>query len=433
MPTTLTMPALSPSMQEGTLARWLVGEGDEIAAGDVIAEIETDKATMEFEAPRSGVVARILVPAGSGAVAVATAIAVLAENRAEAAAMAAGTAAEAGPASAPGPAVSAASAPAAVIQPARGARVAASPLARRIAAIKGVELAMLSGSGPQGRIVRRDVEAATLAATAAPAPVPAPVAPIADAPAPAAAVEPAAVEALYRPGSYDVVKLDAMRRAIARRLTESKRTVPHFYLRADVELDALMALRAQVNAAAPVRDGGAPAWRISVNDMVIKALASALRDVPDANVTWAGDSILRHRTVDVAVAVAIEGGLITPIIRNAAAKSLSAISGEMKDLAARARARRLAPEEYQGGSTSVSNLGMYGVVSFDAVINPPHGTILAVGAAGRRPFARGDQLAVATAMTVTLSVDHRAVDGALGAELLDAFKRYAENPLMLLA
>jgi pyruvate dehydrogenase E2 component (dihydrolipoamide acetyltransferase) len=306
-------------------------------------------------------------------------------------------------------------------------------LARRIAAIKGVELSMLSGSGPHGRIVRRDVETATAAATAAPAPAPVPVAPIADAPASTAAVEPAAVEALYRPGSYDVVKLDAMRRAIARRLTESKQTVPHFYLRADVELDALMALRAQVNAAAPVRDGGAPTWRISVNDMVIKALSLALRDVPDANVTWAHDSILRHHTVDVAVAVAIEGGLITPIIRNAAAKSLSTISGEMKDLAARARARRLAPEEYQGGSTSVSNLGMYGVASFDAVINPPHGTILAVGAAGRRPVVRGDQLAVATVMTVTLSVDHRAVDGALGAELLDAFKRYAENPLTLMA
>ncbi len=431
MPITLAMPALSPTMEEGTLARWLVGEGDRVAAGDVIAEIETDKATMEYEAPAAGVIARIIVAAGSAGVAVRTPVALLAEEGEDAASVAAGWQ-PAGPvqtAVAPVPARPAGNGAAGAGAPAvASGRVAASPLARRLAATRGVDLAGLSGSGPRGRIVSRDVEAAaSISATretgrpvlAVPPPAPEP------ARAPAAASP-------YPPGSYEIVELDPMRRTIARRLTESKQTVPHFYLRADIELDAALALRAQINAAAP-RDGAEPAWKISVNDMMIKALACALRDVPEANVTWDDGRMLRHKPVDVAVAVALDGGLITPVVRDAGTKTLSVISNEMKRLAARARERKLAPEDYQGGTTSLSNLGMFGVSSFDAVINPPHGTILAVGAAERRFVVRGEAGVIATVMTVTLSVDHRTVDGALGARLLAAFKRLVENPLALLA
>ena len=432
MPITLTMPALSPTMEEGTPARWLVRDGDRVAAGDVVAEIETDKATIEFESPESGILARIIVPDGTGSVAVHTPIALLAAEGEDVAATAAGpviadAAAGAEAVAAPQPVTNGAGDGTVLrtVLPADAKRVAASPLARRVAKMRGVDLLSITGSGPDGRIVLRDVEAASAS--------PAPPKVAAAAAAPATAPD-ATATGLYRPGSYEVVELDAMRRTIARRLTEAKQTVPHFYLRADVALDALLALREQLNAAAPLRDGTGPAWRISVNDLMIKALACALRDVPEANVTWADDGrMLRHRAVDVAVAVAIEGGLITPVIHSAESKSVSAISGEMKELAARARERKLAPEEYQGGTTSLSNLGMFGVSSFDAVINPPHGTILAVGAAEKRPAVRDSEIAIATTMTVTLSVDHRTVDGALGAGLLAALKRHVENPLALLA
>ncbi|WP_164662203.1 pyruvate dehydrogenase complex dihydrolipoamide acetyltransferase [Tropicibacter sp. Alg240-R139] len=427
MPITLTMPALSPTMEEGTLASWLVAEGDRIEAGDVIAEIETDKATMEYEAPTAGVLARIIVSAGSENIAVNTVIALMAEEGEDPGTVLAAEPAEPSKGTSPQPELAASGTSAAASLPTgkqEDDRLKASPLARRIAAEAGVKLASVSGTGPNGRIVRVDVEAKIASGeTLNRAATVVPTAPLAA----------ANVSGLYPDGSYEVVKLDTMRKTIARRLTESKQNVPHFYLRADVELDALLTFRSQLNAAAPTDGAGAIAYKISVNDMVIKALAGALREVPSANVTWADGSMLLHKNVDVAVAVAIEGGLITPVVRDADTKSLSAIASEMKDLAARARARKLAPEDFQGGTTSVSNLGMFGVSSFDAVINPPHGTILAVGAGEKRPIVRGDDVAVATIMTVTLSVDHRTVDGALGAELLAAFKRLIENPIALVA
>lgn len=434
MPIILTMPALSATMEEGTLASWLVAEGDQIKAGDIIAEIETDKATMEFEAPETGVLVKILVPAGSENVAVNTEIAVLAARGEEVAEVIIPE-----PDSAvskvtkppePSPASLAVTAPKPVAESDR-ARVLASPLARRIAKLHDLDISGIIGSGPNGRVVRADIEATIASNRKQKA---AHSAPAISTPTVAKAV--ADIASIYREGSYEVVELDGMRRTIARRLTESKQTVPHFYLRVDVELDALLALRGQLNKAAPVgsaEETAVPSYKISVNDMVIKALACALRDVPDANVTWADGNMLRHKAVDVSVAVAIDGGLITPIIRDAETKSLSTISNQMKDLAVRARARKLAPEEYQGGTTSVSNLGMFGVQSFDAVINPPQGTILAVGAGEKRPVVQNDEIGIATVMTVTLSVDHRTVDGALGAELLAAFKHYIENPLALVA
>lgn len=419
-------------MEEGTLAKWLVKEGDIITLGKVIAEIETDKATMEYEAPETGTLVQLLVPEGSANVAVDAPIALLAVEGEHVTSVAADkvdvpsalAASSVKPGSAPAdPAELRGSVSASSAAP-TGGRIAASPLARRIAAAQGLDLALISGSGPNGRVVRRDIEeAASIQAAAVSS---------ASSATPAARTG-SAVEELYQRGRYEVIELDAMRRTIARRLTESKQTVPHFYLRIDAELDSALALRERINAAAPIRDGGKPAWRISVNDMMIKALACALRDVPEANVTWADGYMLRHKAVDVAVAVAIDGGLITPIIRDAGTKSLSVISTEMKDLAARARERKLAPEEYQGGTTSLSNLGMLGVSSFDAVINPPHGTILATGAAEKRPVVRDDALSIATMVTVTLSVDHRTVDGALGARLLAAFKQLVEQPLVLLA
>ncbi|MDP8249470.1 pyruvate dehydrogenase complex dihydrolipoamide acetyltransferase [Pseudochrobactrum saccharolyticum] len=446
----ITMPALSPTMEEGNLAKWLVKEGDKVSAGDVIAEIETDKATMEVEAVDEGIVAKLVVPAGTESVKVNALIAVLAEDGedvAEAAKAASGDApaaapkAEAAPAaatpvSAPAPvaaAPAATPAPAAALAPvAKGERLFASPLARRVAKDAGVELAAVSGTGPHGRIIRKDVEAAIASGVKAPAK------PVASAAAPQIAVSGASDEAtlkMFEEGSYELVPHDGMRKTIARRLMESKLTVPHFYLTIDCELDALLALRSQLNAAAPMiktEKGEVPAYKLSVNDLVIKATALALRDIPEANVSWTDAGMVKHKHADVGVAVSIPGGLITPIVRGAETKALSAISNEMKDLAKRARDRKLKPSEYQGGTTSVSNLGMFGVKDFAAIINPPHATIFAVGAGEQRAVVKNGELAVATVMSVTLSTDHRAVDGALAAELAKVFKNYIENPLGML-
>jgi len=469
MPIDITMPALSPTMEEGNLAKWLVKEGDHVGPGDVIAEIETDKATMEVEAVDEGTVARIVVPAGTEGVKVNAVIAILAAEGEDVAAAAKGggeapkpeAKVEEKPKPAPAPVSTpakaepapVAAAPAAPQQPAEapkgvnghdaGARVFASPLARRIAREAGIDVASVTGSGPHGRVVRADVEAAIAGGGAKAAPAAAP-AKAAEAPAPAekTAAAPAAkpmsddaVLKLFEPGSYELVPHDGMRKTIARRLTEAKNTIPHFYLTVDCEIDALLALRTQLNAAAPVKKtdkGDQPAYKLSVNDMVIKALALSLRDVPDANVSWTDAAMVRHHHADIGVAVAIPGGLITPIVRRAEEKSLSAISNEMKDLATRARTRKLKPEEYQGGSSAVSNLGMYGIKDFAAVINPPHATILAVGAGEQRAVVKNGEITVATIMSVTLSTDHRAVDGALGAELIGVFKRYIENPMAML-
>ncbi|NBB47209.1 pyruvate dehydrogenase complex dihydrolipoamide acetyltransferase [Rhizobium sp. CRIBSB] len=446
MPINITMPALSPTMEEGNLAKWLVKEGDKVKSGDVIAEIETDKATMEVEAVDEGIIAKIVVPAGTEAVKVNALIAILAEEGEDVAAAAAGGGssapkAEAAPApkaeAAPAPAAApvAAQAPAAAsAAPAAstGERVFASPLARRLAKEAGLDLKAVSGSGPKGRVVKSDVEKAVSTGGAKAAPAPAAAASSA-APAPALAKGPSdeAVLKNFAEGSYDLVPHDGMRKTIAKRLQESKQTIPHFYVSVDCELDALMALRAQLNAASPEKDGK-PAYKLSVNDMVIKALALALRDVPDANVSWTDTNMVKHKHADVGVAVSIPGGLITPIIRKAETKSLSTISNEMKDLGKRAKDRKLKPEEYQGGTTAVSNMGMMGVKSFSAVVNPPHATILAVGAGEERVVVKNGEMKIANVMTVTLSTDHRCVDGALGAELLGAFKRYIENPMGML-
>ena len=431
MPTEILMPALSPTMEEGKLAKWLVKEGDAVASGDLIAEIETDKATMEFEAVDEGVVARILVPEGAEGVAVNTPIAMLAEDGESVEDTASAPAAETpaapqqSPAGAPDDTAppAAASAPAAAATPAapKGERVFASPLARRIAEQRGVDLAQVTGSGPHGRIVKTDVEAAQPGAGGAAAP--------AAAPPPPAGAGAEAVMALYRDRAHEEVALDGMRRTIAARLTEAKQTIPHFYLRRDVRLDALLAVRSGINAAAESRG-----VKLSVNDFVIKACALALQDVPDCNAVWAEDRILRIAPSDVAVAVAIDGGLLTPVLRDAETKSLSALSTEMKDMAARARDRKLAPHEYQGGSFAISNLGMFGVDSFDAVINPPHGSILAVGAGVRKPVIGADgEISAATVMSLTLSVDHRVIDGALGAQFLQRIAENLEQPLGMLA
>jgi pyruvate dehydrogenase E2 component (dihydrolipoamide acetyltransferase) len=446
MPINITMPALSPTMEEGNLAKWLVKEGDKVKSGDVIAEIETDKATMEVEAVDEGIIAKIVVPAGTEAVKVNALIAILAEEGEDVAAAAArggssAPKAEAAPApkaeAAPSPAAAPTAAPApaaASAAPAAssGERVFASPLARRLAKEAGLDLKAVSGSGPKGRVVKSDVEKAVNTGGAKAAPAPAAAASSA-APAPVLA-KGASEEAVlknFAEGSYELVPHDGMRKTIAKRLQESKQTIPHFYVSVDCELDALMALRAQLNAAAPEKDGK-PAYKLSVNDMVIKALALALRDVPDANVSWTDTNMVKHKHADVGVAVSIPGGLITPIIRKAEEKSLSTISNEMKDLGKRAKDRKLKPEEYQGGTTAVSNMGMMGVKSFSAVVNPPHATILAVGAGEERVVVKKGEMKVANVMTVTLSTDHRCVDGALGAELLGAFKRYIENPMGML-
>ncbi|MEY9781482.1 pyruvate dehydrogenase complex dihydrolipoamide acetyltransferase [Sinorhizobium fredii] len=441
MPINITMPALSPTMEEGNLAKWLVKEGDKVKSGDVIAEIETDKATMEVEAVDEGTVAKIVVPAGTEGVKVNALIAVLAADGEDVATAAKGGNGAAAPASAakaeaPAPAAPAASpapaaAPAAPAQAAgEGKRVFSSPLARRLAKEAGIDLSAIAGSGPYGRVVKKDVESAVSGGTAKPAAAPA------AAQAPAAAplakgMSEDAVLKLFEPGSYELVPHDGMRKTIAKRLQESKQTIPHFYVSLDCQLDALLALRAQLNAAAPEKDGK-PVYKLSVNDMVIKALALALRDVPDANVSWTDTNMVKHKHADVGVAVSIPGGLITPIIRQAELKSLSAISNEMKDYGKRAKERKLKPEEYQGGTTAVSNMGMMGVKNFAAVVNPPHATILAVGAGEERVIVKNKEMVVANMMTVTLSTDHRCVDGALGAELLGAFKRYIENPMGML-
>nr|WP_319382258.1 pyruvate dehydrogenase complex dihydrolipoamide acetyltransferase [uncultured Roseibium sp.] len=440
MPINITMPALSPTMEEGNLAKWLVKEGDQVSAGDVIAEIETDKATMEVEAVDEGTVGKIVVPEGTAGVKVNELIAVLLEDGEDAgsidtasaspapvaAAAPAETTAEAAPSSAaPAPA-----GPAPVAND--GSRIFASPLARRLAKLNSLDLSALTGTGPHGRIVKRDIEAAVAAGTGKAAP--AAEAPKAAAAAPAPATGPSAdqVLKLFDEDSYELVPHDGMRKTIAKRLTESKQTIPHFYVSVDCELDALLALRAQLNGAAATDKDGKPAYKLSVNDMTIKALALALRDVPDANVSWTDENMVMHKHADVGVAVSIPGGLITPIIRRAEEKPLSVISNEMKDLGKRAKERKLKPEEYQGGTTAVSNMGMMGVKDFSAVVNPPHATILAVGAGEKRAVVKNDAVAIATVMTVTLSTDHRCVDGALGAQLLGAFKGYIENPMSML-
>ena len=429
MPTEILMPALSPTMEEVTLAKWLVKEGDTVQSGDLLAEIETDKATMEFEAVDEGVIGKILIAAGTENVKVNTAIAVLLADGESASDIGSAPAAPT-PAAAPAAAATPAASATPVATPAvsHGARVFASPLARRIAADKGIDLGSLTGSGPHGRIVKADVENATAAPKAASAP--APSAPVAAAQKPAAPqVSAEGVAKLYADREYTETPLDGMRKTIAARLSEAKQTIPHFYLRRDIKLDALMAFRAQINKQLESRG-----VKLSVNDFIIKACANALQAVPAANAVWAGDRVLQLKPSDVAVAVAIDGGLFTPVLKDADKKSLSALSSEMKDLAGRARNKKLAPHEYQGGSFAISNLGMFGIDNFDAVINPPHGAILAVGAGVKKPVVGDDgQISVATVMSVTLSVDHRVIDGALGAELLKSIVDNLENPMGMLA
>ncbi len=432
MATEILMPALSPTMEEGTLAKWLVKEGDEVKSGDIIAEIETDKATMEFEAVDEGIVGKIVIAEGTEGVKVNSLIAILVEEGEEVPAAGASAPAAAPAAAAPVAAAAPAAAAPAPAAPAKdGNRVFASPLARRIAGQKGLDLSAIAGSGPRGRIVKSDVEGATAAPKAAAPAAAATKAPKAAAPAAAMAQGPStdAVLKMYEGTAFEEVKLDGMRKTIAARLTEAKQSVPHFYLRRDIELDDLLAFRAQLNA--KLGDRGV---KLSVNDFIIKACALALQQIPEANAVWAGDRVLKFKDSDVAVAVAIEGGLFTPVLKNSDSKSLSALSAEMKDLAKRARDRKLAPHEYQGGSFAISNLGMFGIDNFDAIINPPHSGILAVGAGVKKPVVGADdQIKVATVMSVTLSVDHRVIDGALGAQLLEAIKANLENPIAMLA
>jgi pyruvate dehydrogenase E2 component (dihydrolipoamide acetyltransferase) len=446
MPTNILMPALSPTMEKGNLAKWLKKEGDAVKSGDVIAEIETDKATMEVEAADEGTLAKIVVPEGTQDVAVNSVIAVLAGEGEDVKAAAAGAAKAPPPKAAeapkpaatpeppkaappqPAPAPKAAPAQAPAAPRAAGDRIFSSPLARRLAKEGGIDLSRVLGTGPHGRVIARDIGAAKSgqglrapsAAPAAAAPMPPPATP-----------SDAQIRALYQEGSYDFVPHDQIRKIIAQRLTLSKQTIPHFYLTLDCDIGKLLEARAEINEAAPKDKDGKPAYKISVNDFVIKALALAMQRVPDANVTWTEAGMLHHHHSDIGVAVAIPGGLITPVVRQAESKSLSTISNEMKDYAARARTRHLKPEEYQGGSTAVSNLGMYGIKDFAAVINPPQSSILAVGAGEERAVVRDGKVVPAHIMTVTLSTDHRAVDGALGAELMAAFKKLIENPVMM--
>ncbi len=462
MPIDILMPALSPTMEKGNLSKWLKKEGDVIKSGDVLAEIETDKATMEVEAVDEGVLGRIVVPEGSADVPVNQIIGTILEEGEEAGAPTKGEASKPAPAGAsatpqadaailreerpgstPGaPDTRAPATPAGAPAPSpgrhtTGTRIIASPLARRIAKQAGLDLADIEGSGPHGRIVERDVRAAEKAGprTKAPAP-PAPsqtsgkTPDIRNAAAPTA--PDATIKKMFEPGSYTEAPHDNMRKTIARRLVEAKTTIPHFYLSVDCDLDALLALREQINASAPRDKDGKPAFKVSVNDFIIKALALALQRVPQANATWTEGAMLLHHHSDIGVAVSIPGGLITPVIRKAEQKTLSIISNEMKDYAARAKARKLRPEEYTGGTSAVSNLGMFGIKAFSAVINPPHATILAVGAGEKRVVVKDGAPAVATIMSVTMSTDHRAVDGALGAQLVDAFKSLIEAPLGML-
>ena len=445
MPIEILMPALSPTMEQGSLTKWLVKAGDTVASGDLLAEIETDKATMEFEAGDEGIIGEILIPEGSQDVAVNTPIATLLDDdetadgpdhtasapaslpvRADTSAIA--TLDSATPADAVHKPVTPTATLAPTSQPdTKTGRVFATPLARRIAADKGLDLSQIIGSGPKGRIVKADVENATAAAPA----------PATNSASTAVSTEQIAISSgpatetvlkMYGDRTFDEIKLDGMRKTIAARLTEAKQTIPHFYLRRDIQLDALLALRSELNSQLATRD-----VKLSVNDFIIKAAALALQSVPAANAVWAGDRVLQLKPSDVAVAVAIEGGLFTPVLKDADSKSLSTLSAEMKDMANRARNKKLAPHEYQGGSFAISNLGMFGVDNFDAVINPPHGAILAVGAGKKRPVVTPDgSLGVATVMSVTMSVDHRAIDGALGAQLLQAIVENLENPLTML-
>ena len=423
----ILMPALSPTMEEGTLAKWLVKAGDKVKSGQIIAEIETDKATMEFEAVDEGIISQLLVAAGTAGVKVNTPIAVIVEEG-ESLSAAPKPAAPVAAVSAP-VAVASAMPVAAPAAKGQGARVFASPSARRLALDKGLDLSGLSGSGPHGRIVKADVEGSN-----ALAPVKTSAAPATTAAAPAKGAMPTGMTAetvmkMYADRAYTEVTLDGMRRTIAARLTEAKQTIPHFYLRREVRLDALVAFREQMNKGLESRG-----IKLSLNDFIIKACALALQAVPNANAVWAGDRILKLKPSDVAVAVAVDGGLFTPVLRDADSKTLSALSAEMKDLAARAKTKKLAPQEYQGGSFAISNLGMMGVENFDAVINPPHGAILAVGAGIKKPVVLQDNsIGVATVMSMTLSVDHRVIDGALGAEFLKVVVELLENPVAMLA
>jgi pyruvate dehydrogenase E2 component (dihydrolipoamide acetyltransferase) len=432
MPINILMPALSPTMEKGNLAKWLKKEGDKVKSGDVIAEIETDKATMEVEAVDEGTIAKILVPEDVKAAASAGAGAAPAPKPAEPPKPAAQAAAAAAPAPTAAPAPSAAPVPQPAAAPAAQAnghaRVFSSPLARRLAKEAGIDLGRITGTGPHGRVIARDVDDAKsgkgLKAPAA--------APAAAGPSIAPSMSDKQILALFEPGSYEVVPHDGMRRTIAQRLTASVQNVPHFYLTIDCDIGKLLAAREEINAAAPKDKEKKPLYKISVNDFVIKAMAVALQKIPNCNVSWTEGGMLKHKHSDVGVAVAMPGGLITPIIRKAETKTLSTISNEMKDFAARARARKLKPEEYQGGTTAVSNLGMYGINHFTAVINPPHASILAVGTSEERPVVRGGKIEIANIMSVTLSCDHRAIDGALGAELIGAFKQLIENPVMMM-
>jgi pyruvate dehydrogenase E2 component (dihydrolipoamide acetyltransferase) len=439
MPIEILMPALSPTMTEGNLAKWLKKEGDEVHSGDVLAEIETDKATMEFEAVDDGRVGKILVPEGAQGVKVNQPIALLLGEDEDASVLEK----FAGGPPKPAPTVPgreerpqpAAAEPISVAQPAVGrdrggnGRVFASPLARRMAQQAGLDLGTITGSGPQGRIVKADIEGALSVTRGAPAPAQTrPSAAPRPLPAPSPALSPESKErvlALAGNPPYTERPLTAMRRVIAKRLTESKQTVPHFYLTIDCEIDELLKIRTELNAKSD-------AYRISVNDFVIRATALALRQIPAANASWSDDAILLWDTVDIAVAVALEDGLITPIVKAADRKGLATIANETKDLAARARAGKLKLEEFQGGTFSISNLGMFGVRDFAAVINPPHGGILAIGAGEPRPIVKNGALAIATIMSCTLACDHRVVDGAVGAQFLAAFKKLVEDPLTML-
>jgi len=454
MATEILMPALSPTMEEGTLAKWLVKEGDEVKSGMVLAEIETDKATMEFEAVDEGVMGKILIAEGTSGVKVNQAIAILIEEGEEVPADAGaskpasdqstddqkadteeekvGRQEQVEPEGEGKVATTSAAPTASKGAPAPkgdGKRVFASPLARRIAADKGLDLSQLTGSGPHGRIVKADVEAAKPAAAKSEAPSAKAEAPKMAAPVASATSNADAVKKMYDGRAYEEMPLDGMRKVIAARLTEAKQTIPHFYLRRDVNLDPLMKFRATLNAQLEGRG-----VKLSVNDFIIKACALALQQVKDANAVWAGDRILKMKASDVAVAVSVEGGLFTPVLKDADQKSLSTLSAEMKDLAARARNKKLAPHEYQGGSFAISNLGMMGIENFDAIISPPQGAILAVGAGLKKPVVGKDgELTVATMMSMTLSVDHRVIDGALGAELMKAIVENLESPMAMLA
>src|SRR5579871_2257512 len=448
MPINILMPALSPTMEKGNLAKWLKKEGDKVKSGDVIAEIETDKATMEVEAVDEGTIAKILVPEGTQDVPVNDIIAVLAGDGEDV--KSAGASAGAKPATAPAKTEAAppkpASAPPAAAAPAAApkaaaptpvpqaapqangqARIFSSPLARRLAKEANIDIARITGTGPHGRVIAHDVAEAK-AGKGLKAPAAAPGA----APSIAPSMSDKQILALFEPGSYEVVPHDGMRRTIAQRLTASVQTVPHFYLTIDCDIGKLLAAREEINAEAPKDKEKKPLYKLSVNDFVIKAMAVALQRKPDCNVSWTEGGMLKHKHSDIGVAVAMPGGLITPIIRKAETKSLSTISSEMKDFAARARARKLKPDEYQGGTTAISNLGMYGINHFTAVINPPHTTILAVGTSEERAVVRGGKIEIAQMMSVTLSCDHRAIDGALGAELIGAFKTLIENPVMMM-